>query len=72
VEAYDTIKAGAKGLKLAVTLMNKLLLSAKMGFWMGGALLLMPMALSDLCAGRVEQRKAGRRANDAGLPTSEG
>jgi len=72
VEAYDTIKAGAKGLKLAVTLMNKLLLSAKMGFWMGGALLLMPIALSDLCAGSVEQPKAGRQANDAGLPTSEG
>jgi len=69
VELYGTIQSQAKGLKLAATLVNTILLTAKIGFWTGGALLLIPMCLADLCAGRVEQPKTGRRATDAGLPT---
>lgn len=71
-EVYDTVQTGGQGLKLVAGAVGKLLLSAKVGLWLGGALLLMPMALADLCAGRVEQPKTGRRANDAGLPTYEG
>ena len=71
MQAYGAMQNGGQGIKLAVELMSRLLLSAKVGLWLGGALLLMPMALADLCAGRVEQPKTGRRANDAGLPTYE-
>jgi len=71
-EVYDTVQTGGQGLKLVAGAVGKLLLSAKVGLWLGGALLLMPMALADLCAGRVEQPKTGRWANDAGLPTYEG
>lgn len=71
VEVYDTIQAGGKGLRLVVGATGKLLLSAKVGLWLGGAALLIPMGLADLCAGRVEQPKTGRRAKDAGLPTYE-
>jgi len=71
VEMYGTLQTGGQGLKLVVGTVGKLLHSAKVGLWLGGALLLMPMALADLCAGHVEQPKTGRRANDAGLPTYE-
>jgi hypothetical protein len=72
MQVYGAMQNGGQGIKLAVGLMGKLLLSAKAGLWLGGASLLIPMALADLCAGRVEQPKTGRRANDVGLPTSEG
>ena len=72
VEVYGAFQTGGQGLKLAAEAVRKLLLSAKVGLWLGGALLLMPVALADICAGRVEQPKTGRRTNDAGLPTYEG
>ena len=72
MQVYGAMQNGGQGIKLAVGLMGKLLLSAKAGLWLGGASVLIPMALADLCAGRVEQPKTGRRANDVGLPISEG
>ena len=72
MQVYGAMQNGGQGIKLAVGLMGRLLLSAKVGLWLGGALLLMPMALADLCVGRVEQSKTGHRAKDAGLPTNEG
>jgi hypothetical protein len=61
MEIFDALQAGGPWMALSLNVLGQLLIAAKAGLWLCGALLLPPMALGDLCMGRVEQPKTGRR-----------
>jgi len=61
VETYGALQVDSQWMVVSLNVLGQLLLAAKVGLWLGGAFLLPPMALGDLCAGRVEELKTGRR-----------
>ncbi|MBR89751.1 MAG: hypothetical protein CMO66_00545 [Verrucomicrobiales bacterium] len=67
----ETLQGGGPRLNMAMSVIRQMLTEVKMGLWLGGAALLAPFALADMCAWRAAEDKPTRRPNPAGLPTVE-